>query len=648
MSKEVIGSRKRIEVEEVAEAKSAVEAESAAEAEPDSTHQRKVSNETPYSKSAATASSEELIDFGERYSLLSEIGSGGMSLVYKILDRQLNQVFAAKVVHPDKCNDYKAQDRLRREAHAATQMTHGNIATVYGEKEAKDGSKFLLMEYLDGESLDQILEREGVIDPERALLLIRQICDALNHVHMKGVVHRDLKPSNIFISKTNEGIGVVKLLDFGISLSTNESDSRITKAGAILGSPFYMSPEQILGDELTPQSDVYSLGCVMYRMLTGRLPFAASSDNFVKVGLSHVRMTPEPFGEESLVPQSLQSCVMRCLEKDLSKRYSNVDEVVFGLSEDLEAPNIVLRPSPLRRLTAMIFDGAILGILSVFVLIAIAFSLEQLFPHGAWVRSLITLGRLQISGLDFVMWEAFGFFFIALFCPVFLVQGIILYLLYDIDFILLPTSIPVLLLVALVYYTFFEISPLKATPGKLMCRLAVIAREGRRLTLGTSLRRHFYKFFALSSVFAAARILLVDSKISIRSRWNCIVDVLSRPPWDEWSKTLVVDKKQQTHAFGIDTYSTRINNLTIAQLHSIHTGFFRSIIWILVADLVIVYLATPSMMFVFCPLVAFLAIAPVAVYWRQVNVRKKQLLARRRRMAALETSLPASAKSQFD
>ncbi|MBX9669320.1 MAG: RDD family protein [Candidatus Obscuribacterales bacterium] len=230
----------------------------------------------------------------------------------------------------------------------------------------------------------------------------------------------------------------------------------------------------------------------------------------------------------------------------------------------------------------------------------------------------------------------------------FLVQGIILYLLYDIDFILLPTSIPVLLLVALVYYTLFETSPLKATPGKLLCRLAVVDRNGGRLTLATSLRRSFYKVFSLSGVFAAMRlILLVDSKVSIRSRWNCIVDVLSRPPWEEWSKTLVVDKKQRNHASDIDTYSTRINNLTIAQLHSIHTGFVRSIIGILVADIVIVYFTTPTMMFVFCPLVALLAIAPIAFYWRQVNVRKTQLLAARR-MAALETSFPASANSQFD
>lgn len=271
-------------------------------------------------------------------------------------------------------------------------MTHGNIAAVYSHNVTSDNLPFICMDYLEGETLEALLRREGRLDFHRALGLFQQICEALIHAHMKGVLHRDLKPANIFISKNIDGVEVVKLVDFGIAkLQYLDQDStKLTRTGAIIGSPYYMSPEQCRGAKEDERSDIYSLGCVMFHALSGMPPF--QDENAVKVVLQHIRQPPpvlkflrtdenqseierqqfqSPEGQPELQFESqsqckaLEACIRRCLEKDPEARYDSVGSLLADLhSLDCKQANRAVsteaKPALVRRFFASVIDGLIL------------------------------------------------------------------------------------------------------------------------------------------------------------------------------------------------------------------------------------------------------------------------------------------------
>lgn len=219
-------------------------------------------------------------DLGARYDVLDYVGAGGMGTVWKVHDKELNEVFAIKVLKPELLSDETSVKRFQQEARLASDLTHANIAAIFGPGEDTAGRPFIIMRYVEGESLADILKREGKLDPERAMDIFWQVHAALAHSHMKGIVHRDIKPSNIIISRTESGGEIVSIIDFGISKSIYEQFSKtqaLTKAIDVFGSPQYMSPEQLLGKEVGPESDFYSLGCVLYEMITGAPPFVSES-----------------------------------------------------------------------------------------------------------------------------------------------------------------------------------------------------------------------------------------------------------------------------------------------------------------------------------------------------------------------------------
>ena len=256
-----------------------------------------------------------------------------MGSVYRAKNKALGTEVAIKVIHPALATDESALKRFEQEARAASTLTHVNLVAVYDYGKTSFGNPFLVMDLLDGISLAEAIRSEGFLDVCRALNLFIQICDALTHAHYKGVVHRDLKPSNILLSKSDTGVELVKIIDFGIAKLLAKTESSITQTGDVFGSPAYMSPEQCLGLETDGRSDVYSLGCIMYEALTGHPAF--SGDNPIQTMVQHIEKPLGLFGTDCgdlNIPQSLQSLILTTLEKDPFRRYQSMEE----LRNDLE------------------------------------------------------------------------------------------------------------------------------------------------------------------------------------------------------------------------------------------------------------------------------------------------------------------------
>ncbi len=280
-------------------------------------------------------------DLGPRYDVLELVGSGGMGTVWKVYDKQLAETFAIKVLKPELISDATALKRFEKEANLASDLTHANIAAIFGPGTDDKGRPYIIMRFVDGESLADILAREGKFSEERALDIFGQICEALSHSHMKGIVHRDIKPSNIIISKTESGGDMVHIVDFGIARCVYDEVTKtqaLTKAVDVFGSPRYMSPEQLLGQTVTEKSDIYSLGCVLYEMLTGAPPF--TEDNPVKLILQHISEPPDL----SKVPTNLQSLLHVCLAKEPEMRLPTIGHIqervsILALTPNIQTPN---------------------------------------------------------------------------------------------------------------------------------------------------------------------------------------------------------------------------------------------------------------------------------------------------------------------
>jgi serine/threonine protein kinase len=271
-----------------------------------------------------------------RYQIIKKIGEGGMGAVYLAEQISMARKVALKVLQGNYASDDEFIGRFRREARLAASLNHPYIVTVYDFDQGDDGTLFIAMEYIDGKSLTDVIRRDGPLDIGRAARLGIQIAEGLDAAHRAGVIHRDIKPDNIMVVG-NEDLEKVKLMDFGIArLRDSGTTSRLTRAGVIMGTPAYMAPEQAEGAEVNERTDIYALGIVLYEMLSGSVPFRASTPGAVLV--KQIQETPLALRNlRREVPAAIERAVMQALEKDLNKRQRDMREVAQGLRR-VESP----------------------------------------------------------------------------------------------------------------------------------------------------------------------------------------------------------------------------------------------------------------------------------------------------------------------
>src|SRR5271170_2591807 len=258
--------------------------------------------------------------FSERYELNHLIARGGMAQVYLAKDLLLDRPVAVKVLFPELSIDRTFVERFRREAQAAANLSHPNIVPVFDWGE-DDGTYFIVMEFVDGRPLSSILRTAGPLHPDRAAEIAADVALALAYAHRHGVVHRDVKPGNVLI--TDEG--QVKVTDFGIARAINTEES-LTQTGAVMGTATYFSPEQAEGIGVDSRSDIYSLGVVLFEMVTGRPPFLG--DTPVAVASKHVRdHPPAPRELNPSIPPTFEAIILKSMAKDPSHRYATAEEL---------------------------------------------------------------------------------------------------------------------------------------------------------------------------------------------------------------------------------------------------------------------------------------------------------------------------------
>ena len=287
---------------------------------------------------------------GERYRIVSRIGVGGMGAVYRAEHTMMRRDLAIKVLLPELGGKEEFARRFEREAESASRLTHPNIISVTDFGRTREGSLFLVMEFLAGQSLSEAIAA-GPMPPARALAIVRQILRGLEHAHAAGVVHRDLKPENIMLVERDGQRDVVKILDFGIAKVTQPQSGgeALTQAGVIFGTPEYLSPEQALGEAVDARADIYASGVILYEMLAGRRPF--ENEDKVKIISMHLAHAPPRIRDVNPtvdVPLPLEQAVMQAMEKTREHRFATATAFLQAL-DDAEAPAEASGPHALSR-----------------------------------------------------------------------------------------------------------------------------------------------------------------------------------------------------------------------------------------------------------------------------------------------------------
>jgi len=261
-----------------------------------------------------------------RYKILKQIGQGGMGVVYRAEDMVLHLIVAYKVLPTSVREQPVLLQNFLQEARIAASINHPNIVTIYDTGHDPTGEVFISMEFVDGMSLKELLDKVGALPLPQFLAIGKQICSGLGYAHGRRIIHRDIKPSNIMLSRDR----MVKIMDFGLAKIVSDA---LADKTSVKGTPLYMAPEQILGKEVDHQSDLYSLGCTFYRMATGRLPFTKGDLYY-----HHLHSVPTPPKEfNPKLPAILNALILRCLEKDKAKRYQRVADVLADIEQFKQA-----------------------------------------------------------------------------------------------------------------------------------------------------------------------------------------------------------------------------------------------------------------------------------------------------------------------
>jgi len=265
--------------------------------------------------------------YADRFRIDEKIGEGGMGSVYRVTDLGTTATMALKVLHRAVTEQAGGLPRFQREIDVLQRLDHPAIPTIY-DSGIVDGEMYFVAEFIEGETLRELIRREGALPVDRSLAIVAEVADVLNQAHAHGVIHRDVKPHNIMIDRG----GGVHLLDFGLARGVGLDMKTITASGMIVGTPEYMSPEQFEGSRVDARSDIYSLGVVMYQMLTGALPF--EGDTPMALALKHTQQVPpDPRTVRKDLPPWLGRIILRCLEKDPRRRYPNAEELTAALQK---------------------------------------------------------------------------------------------------------------------------------------------------------------------------------------------------------------------------------------------------------------------------------------------------------------------------
>ncbi len=339
------------------------------------------------------ASPTELVTgslFAGRYQVIEELGKGGMGKVYRVLDTKLNEEVALKLIKPEISSDWKTLERFKNELKLARKVSQKNVGRMFDLGE-EGGTHFITMEYVPGEDLRSSIRRFGQLAVGKSVAVAKQICEGLSVAHKIGIVHRDLKPSNIMIDKE----GNVRIMDFGIARSTK--DKGITGEGVIIGTPEYMSPEQVEGKEADQRSDIYSMGIILYEMLTGAPPF--EGDTPFAVGVKQKNDVPQdPKKINPQIPDDLGRLILQCLEKEKDRRPQTADDVLCSLGKiesgisTTQRAAATKRPRTSKELTVTLgikkpyLAGAI-----VLAVIAAAFLIWSFLPKKEALKSSIAV-----------------------------------------------------------------------------------------------------------------------------------------------------------------------------------------------------------------------------------------------------------------
>jgi serine/threonine protein kinase/Flp pilus assembly protein TadD len=322
------------------------------------------------------AAKEELTTgstFADRYQIIEELGRGGMGRVYKATDTKIKEKVALKLIKPEIASDKKTLERFGNELRIARKITHKNVGKMFDINE-EGGTHYITMEYVSGQDLKGLIRQSGQLGTGTSLSIAKQVCDGLAEAHKVGVIHRDLKPGNIMIDRE----GNVRIMDFGIARSLKEKG--ITGAGVMIGTPEYMSPEQVEGKEVDQRSDIYSLGVILYEMATGRVPF--EGDTALTIAVKHKTEEPKnPKEFNTQLSEDLSKVILRCLEKDKDKRYQSAGEVRDELSNIEEGIPTTEQKIPERKP----FTSRE---------ITVQFSPKKLFVPAAIVVALVIVGAI--------------------------------------------------------------------------------------------------------------------------------------------------------------------------------------------------------------------------------------------------------------
>jgi eukaryotic-like serine/threonine-protein kinase len=319
---------------------------------------------------------------GGRFEILALLGEGGMGRVFKARDRELDRVVALKIIRPELAEDTRVLQRFKQELILARQVTHRNVIRIYDLGEA-DGIKFISMDFIEGQDLSSLLRLKGKFAPEEAGRVIEQVCQALDAAHSERVIHRDLKPQNIMVDPQNK----VTVMDFGIARSIEAAG--VTRPGALIGTPKYMSPEQASGEKLDARSDLFSLGIVLYELLTGGSPFksATMTSSFFERLTERVR---PPIELVPGIPKPLSDIAVRCLEIDKEKRYQSAGEVLEDLQAWLGPRSGTRVMTGYKKLSLWKLGGVTIGAAAVLATAAFLFR-ERLFASRPVTHKKVSL-----------------------------------------------------------------------------------------------------------------------------------------------------------------------------------------------------------------------------------------------------------------